>query len=402
MDQVDSEIVIVGAGPVGLTLAVFLAREGVAVTVLEKDPGLGDSPRAIVYLHNLLPELDRIGLLDGMIRRGFIDRNGFTLRLPMLDEVINVPLTTLEADGDPYPYNINLGQDQFSQIALEVLRGLPSATVLFDALVTSVVDEGERVQVSYSSGGEDRLISGSWVVGADGGQSIVRKAIDATLEGTTWEERFVATNVRFPFDALGYNTSNLVIHPDYGCVVARITPDGLWRCTYQESDELPEETVPERIESHFVKLLGEEDAARVEVVAFRPYRMHQRLASRLRSGRIVLAGDAAHLTNPTGGLGLTTGLFDVYLLQEVLLAVLRGADADAALEYYAEDRARVFSQVSSPNASMLKRLVYATPTVAEQNSAVAPQRAAAESPEIQRQFLSGVDLVRSPSWASRS
>jgi 3-(3-hydroxy-phenyl)propionate hydroxylase/6-hydroxy-3-succinoylpyridine 3-monooxygenase len=397
----DADVVIVGAGPTGLTLALFLARANVRVVVLEREEALGDSPRAVTYLHNILGDLDRIGVVEKMRERGNVDRDGFTMHLPLLDEVINIPLTALEEAGDPHPYHINLGQDQYCQIALAELRD-QNVDVRFGSEVTAVEDTGDEVRVSYTRNGAEETIVGSYVVGADGGRSPVRHMIGATLDGTTWDERFVATNVRFPFDERGFNTSNMVVHPEWGCIVARITPDGLWRCTYQESVDLPEETAGERIHDHFVKLLGEEDADRVEVVAFRPYRMHQRVASTLRSGRILLAGDAAHLTNPTGGLGLTSGLYDDFLLQEVLVAVLRGEAGDEALDYYAADRARIFSEVSSPAAISFKRLVYDTADPEAQRAGSAGQRAAAANPEGQLQFLGGIDVIRSKTWAAHS
>jgi 3-(3-hydroxy-phenyl)propionate hydroxylase/6-hydroxy-3-succinoylpyridine 3-monooxygenase len=383
-------------------LALFLAKARFRVVVLEKEDALGDSPRAVTYLHNILGDLDAIGVVDGMLERGHIDRDGFTMHLPMLGEVVNIPLTALEESGDPHPYNINLGQDQYARIALDALSTYPNAEVRFGAEVFAVDDTGEDVRVVFTRGGVEEEIVGTYVVGADGGRSPVRHLIGATLEGTTWEERFVATNVRFPFDERGYNTSNMVVHPEYGCIVARITPDGLWRCTYQEPLELPEETAGERIRAHFVRLLGEEDADRVEVVAFRPYRMHQRLASTLRAGRILLAGDAAHLTNPTGGLGLTSGLYDVFLLQEVLTAVLRGEAGDEALDYYATDRSRVFAEVSSPSAIAFKKLVYDTADPDAQRAGSAMQREVAGAPERQLEFLGGIDVIRSPRWAERA
>jgi 3-(3-hydroxy-phenyl)propionate hydroxylase/6-hydroxy-3-succinoylpyridine 3-monooxygenase len=385
---------------VGLTLAIGLAKAGRSVEVLEREPELGDSPRAICYLHNLLPDLDRLGLLDEMKQLGHVDQDGFTLRLPLLEEVINVPMTTLIEDRFPYPYNINLGQDQVARIAERVLHTLPTATLRFDADVTAVRDQADGATVTYTDADGEHTVKARYVVGADGGHSTVRKAIGASLEGTTWKDRFVATNVRFPFEELGFNSSNLLSHPEYGCVVARISPDGLWRVTYQESDSLPEETVEERIPAHFERLLGAEDAARVVVDRFRPYRMHQRLATKLHEGHIVLAGDAAHLTNPTGGLGLTGGLYDVFLLEEVLLSVLSGESGQEALEYYAKDRARVFSTISSPNASYLKDLVYDTPDPEKLRELTQSQRDAASAPQLQRASLEGIDDARSPLWAS--
>jgi 3-(3-hydroxy-phenyl)propionate hydroxylase/6-hydroxy-3-succinoylpyridine 3-monooxygenase len=124
--------------------------------------------------------------------------------------------------------------------------------------------------------------------------------------------------------------------------------------------------------------------------------MHQRLSSTLNRGHVVLAGDAAHLTNPTGGLGLTTGLYDVILLKDVLLEVLDGAD-ESLLDYYAAERSRVFTEVTSPSASAMKAMLYdsRTPELLEQQ--VAPIRTLASSVEGQRRFLHGLDAIRSPS-----
>jgi 3-(3-hydroxy-phenyl)propionate hydroxylase/6-hydroxy-3-succinoylpyridine 3-monooxygenase len=393
-----TDVTIVGAGPVGLTLALYLARDGVDVTVLEREAAVSRSPRAVTYLHQLLGDLEGLGMLPEMLRRGVRDRDGFTMHLPTLGEVFNIPMTAL--DGiDPHPYNINLGQGEFCDIALGLLRGLPTAHVHFGAEVTGVEESpAGRVSAQFTRDGAQDSLRSQWLVGADGGRSTVRHHLGVPLEGTTWAERFVATNVRFDFRARGFNTSNMYVHPEHGCIVAQITPDGLWRCTFQESDTLDEDTVADRVPQHFQRLLGAEGAS-VELVDFRPYRMHQRLASTLRSGRVVLAGDAAHLTNPTGGLGLTTGLYDVILLQEVLRAVLAGADEDL-LDHYAAERSRVFREVSSPNAAHFKQLVYGSSDPAVLSEQVAGIRAAAATPEGHLAFLSGVDLVRSPSLAT--
>jgi len=392
----NDDVLIVGAGPVGLTLAIYLARQGIGVTVLERESTPNDSPRAMVYLHMLLPDLDEIGLLAPMREIAWIDHEGLNLHLPDFGEVIGIPNTALEG-FHPYPYNLHLGQGEYCRLAVELLAGLPSARVAFDAEVVAVEDEGGEV-TAHTAGGDS--YSGRWLVGSDGGRSVVRQSIGATLDGTTWDERFVATNVRYDFRSRGYRSSNMYVHDEIGCIVAQITPDGLWRCTYQESMDLPEETVADRIGRHFERLLGPEEAATVELVAFSPYRMHQRLASTLRRGRVVLVGDAAHLTNPTGGLGLTTGLHDVFLLQEALIEVIANGADDALLDVYAEERSRVFREVSSPSASNFKRLVYDSHDRAALDAAMQPLRDAARTPESQRSFLHGLSAVRSPRLAS--
>ncbi|WP_426516795.1 FAD-dependent oxidoreductase [Diaminobutyricibacter sp. McL0618] len=389
-----TDVAIVGAGPVGLTLALALGRAGVNVVVVERDAEINLSPRAMVYLHPLLPDLDRLGLVAGMLKRGFRDDEGLNLHLASTGEVISIPNTAL--DGiDPFPFNIHLGQGEYCSLVAELLADLDNVDVRSNSEVVTIDDQEATATVHLQVKGVSQALEARYVVGADGGHSVVRASIGASLEGTTWGERFVATNVRFDFRSRGFKSSNMYIDPEIGCIIAQITPDGLWRCTYQESLELPESTVADRIPQHFDRLLGAD--ASVELVDFRPYRMHQRLSSSLRSGHVVLAGDAAHLTNPTGGLGLTTGLYDVLLLEEVLLAVLRGEAGDELLDRYAEERSRVFSHVSSPNATYFKTLVYDTTDPAVVDAQVQPFRDAAKTLEGQRAFLSGLDMVRSPS-----
>ena len=125
--------------------------------------------------------------------------------------------------------------------------------------------------------------------------------------------------------------------------------------------------------------------------------MHQRLASKLREGRVLLVGDAAHLTNPTGGLGLTTGLYDVLALEEVLPAVARGEAGEEALDRFAADRSRVFSEITSPTASMLKNVVYGGLEPEALREATAMQRQFTSTHEQRVAMLLGLDAVRSPS-----
>lgn len=389
----NQSVLVVGAGPAGATAALALARKGMRVILIdaEREPNL--SPRAIVYLHPLLPDLDRLGILDDMRSRGHIDHEGFNMHLVALDEILSAPNTELEG-ASPTPYNIHMGQGEFTQIVIEHLATMDVDVRWGTRLVEFVQDDtGVTATVETDAGREQLRVD--WLVGADGGRSTVRDLIGATLEGFTWEERFVAVNLRYDFRSIGMRSSNLYVHPTLPAVIAQIDKSGLWRCTFQESADLPEETVEERVHAYLHALLGED--AEYELVAFRPYRMHQRLASKLRDGRALLIGDAAHLTNPTGGLGLTTGLYDVLALEEVLPAVASGAAGADALDRFAADRARVFSEITSPTASLLKNVVYGGLDADTLRESTGIQREMTSTHEKRVAMLLGLDAVRSPS-----
>jgi 3-(3-hydroxy-phenyl)propionate hydroxylase/6-hydroxy-3-succinoylpyridine 3-monooxygenase len=170
----------------------------------------------------------------------------------------------------------------------------------------------------------------------------------------TWADRFVATDIRYPFDEAGLGNANMLMDPRHGCVIARIDKD-LWRWTWSESAELPVETVQDRLPGRLAAL-GLPDLP-YEVVLAQPYRMHQRAVSRMRAGRVLLAGDAAHATNPTGGLGLTSGMYDLFALLDPLDAVIRGGDG-ALLDAWAAERLRIFNEHASPMAIDSKHRVY--------------------------------------------
>jgi 2-polyprenyl-6-methoxyphenol hydroxylase-like FAD-dependent oxidoreductase len=347
-------VLIAGAGPVGLITALGLARAGVEVTVLEAEPRIVESPRAAVYHWTVLEPFERLGILADVEARG-LPKQDYAFRVFETGETIPYSIGAL-ADETPYAYNVHLGQHELAAIALEHLERLPGARVSFGARVTDLAHDRGGVTVAAATSDGRLELRADWLIGADGGRSTVRSALGLSFEGFTWPERFVATNVRHDFDRHGYALATFQIDHVHGAVIVKLDDTGLWRCTYSEAASLPEETVSERLPAHFAVLLPGDEG--YELASHAPYKMHQRAADRFRVGRVLLAGDAAHVTNPTGGLGLTSGLFDAFALYEALAAVvLDGAD-EAVLDGWAEERRRLFLELASPAASELKRLIF--------------------------------------------
>ncbi|MEV0908981.1 FAD-dependent oxidoreductase [Streptomyces hokutonensis] len=351
MNQTD--VVVVGAGPVGVLNALGLARAGVSVTLLESEPAIVQSPRAVVYHWSVLEGIERLGILDEAVRAGFT-KGDYTYLVLATGERINFTMDVLEGRVR-HPHNLHLGQHRLAEIALEHLHRL-GVTVRFGTRVTGLAQDDDGVTVSAETPDGPAELRAGWVIGADGARSAVRGLLGLDFEGTTWPERFVATNIRYDFEAHGYGRSTLQIDARDGAIIAKIDETGLWRCTYCEPLDLPEDKVLERIPAVFDRILpGTEE---YELVQYSPYRMHQRAATRFRAGRVLLAGDAAHATNPAGGLGLTSGLFDTFVLYDALAAVVHGRAGDDVLDRYAEERRRVFLDIASPAAGENKRLIY--------------------------------------------
>jgi 3-(3-hydroxy-phenyl)propionate hydroxylase/6-hydroxy-3-succinoylpyridine 3-monooxygenase len=231
---------------------------------------------------------------------------------------------------------------------------LPNARVRFGTRLERIEQDANGVTAYVA--GSDEPIRARWLIGADGGSSIVRKAVGLSFDGITWPERFIATNVYFDFEAAGYPLTTMVIDDRFGAVIVKLDASGLWRCTFMEDAALPEADYADRIAAAYREILPYDGPYRIDRAA--PYRMHQRAAPAFRAGRVLLAGDAAHVTNPTGGLGLTSGLFDAFALYPSLAAVVKGEADEQVLDSYAATRRAIFVERTSPQAVRNKELIF--------------------------------------------
>jgi 2-polyprenyl-6-methoxyphenol hydroxylase-like FAD-dependent oxidoreductase len=365
-----SDVLIVGAGPVGMLTALTLAQAGASVRVVEKEPHIIESPRAAVYFPSTLIILQELGLLDELLEIGFTNRT-FGTHIPEFG--YHSVVVTQPVEGIPFAYQLHAGQHDVARVAMEHAQKL-GVEVLFDHAVTGFTEDAEGITVT--AGGQD--FRARWLIGCDGARSTVRKLAGIEFEGHTWPERFVATNVKFPFQELGYQQANFVCDPVNMAVIAQLDRDGLWRCTYMEDSSLPLESYEDRIHQRYEWFMaGRKD---YELVSSSPYMLHQRAGATLRKGRVLLAGDAAHATNPCGGLGLTSGVWTGVVLADVLGAVLRGEADEDILDRFSDERRRVFWQVVSPAATENKRMLQETDMEARQQD-LAHIRALDENPE---------------------
>ncbi len=346
-----TDVLIVGAGPVGMLTALALAQTGASVRVIEREDHVINSPRAAVYFPSTLLVLEELGILAELDQLGFRNR-AFGTHVPEFD--YHSVVVTEPIEGIAYDYQLHVGQHQVAQVAMEHAQKL-GVEVLFGHEIHGFEEYDDHMLAMVTGPDGEVTFSAKWLIGADGARSMVRKLAGIEFAGHTWPERFVATNVKFPFGELGYEQANFVCDPVNMAVIAQLDTDGLWRCTYMEDSALPEETFEERIHQRYEWFMaGRKD---YQIVSASPYMLHQRAGETLRKGRVLLAGDAAHATNPCGGLGLTSGLWTGVVLADVLGAVLRGEEDETILDRFSEERRRIFWEVVSPAATENKRML---------------------------------------------
>jgi 3-(3-hydroxy-phenyl)propionate hydroxylase len=337
MPATERPILVAGGGPVGCIAALALARQGIPVQVFEAQPRVDNSPRAATTHAATLEMLAGLGLVDEVIRRGLIEPKFRIWDRGSREIIAQFDFAVLK-DDTRFPYVVQCEQHKLANMAIEQLRRFAHASVDFSSRVTSVQQFDDRIQVLVEDARGTRQVDGSYLIGADGGRSTVRKALGIPFEGYTHPERFLVLTTPFSFDTEHAQCSrNYFSDPDEWCALFKVTGDdgsGLWRVLFptraEESDEqaLDADAIEGRLQKFFPKL------GRYPVVHRNLYNVHQRVAASFGKGRAFLAGDCAHVNNPLGGLGLNFGIHDAVELSGLLGRVLRGEEPAHVLEQY--------------------------------------------------------------------
>jgi 3-(3-hydroxy-phenyl)propionate hydroxylase len=288
-------------------------------------------------------------------------------------------------------------QHKLARLAIARLGTMPGAEVHFSARVAGVEMQSEGVEVAVEMPGGSRTFRGAFLVGADGGRSTVRKAAGIRFEGYTFPERFIVLTTNFDFEReRGYCYRNYFSDPDEWANLFKVAGDdgkGLWRVVFPtRQDETDDEAlsdggVQQRLQRFFPK------PEPYEIVHRNLYKAHQRVAQTFRKGRVLLAGDAAHVNNPIGGLGLNCGIHDGVELAQRLAAFRDGAGEDELDLYDRRRRPLNIEFVQSQTVTNKKRLEEKDPAVRAAN--FDQLRATAADPERHRQFLLRTSLIES-------
>jgi 3-(3-hydroxy-phenyl)propionate hydroxylase len=390
-------VIVAGAGPVGAVLALALARAGLRVTLVEAETVPNDSPRAATVHPSTLDMLGQLGLMDEVTARGLVCRYFDHWDRPSRTLIARFDHEVLRGDT-AHPFVVQIEQHKIVRMVLARLAALPDVDVRLGTTVTGFTQDGDGVTVTVSRDGVVSQLTADYLVGTDGGRSTVRKLAGIEFDGYTWPERFLVLTTGFDFQAeWDCSFRSYFADPDEWVNLFKVAGDdglGRWRAVFPttpdeaDSAALSDEAAARRLS----RLALGADPAR-QLLHRNLYRVHQRVAATFRSGRVFLAGDAAHVNNPIGGLGMNCGIHDAVELASVLAAAGPAAD-DAVLDRYnARRRPLNIEFIQQQTIANKKRLEEKDP--AERRARAADLAATAADPDRARAFLLRSSLLAS-------
>lgn len=339
MSPTTPRIAIVGAGPVGLVLALKLATLGVASTVLEAEADISEALRASTFHPPSLDMLDTLGLAQPLIAQGLVTPT-WQIRRHEDGARAVFDLGVLK-DDTAHPYRLQAEQWKLSRLILAKLAAEHAGAVdiRFGCAVEQVAQDDDGVTLTGKGFDPLRV---PYAVGCDGARSVVRRAMGLDFPGDTYPETTILATTPFPFHEVFEGLSNVnyfwTRHPAFSGTFSLLRVPGKWRASLYPA---PGETIEQALEPDAIerKLQAiHPKGTPYEVPDLRPYRIHQRIVESYRAGRLLLAGDAAHLNSPSVGMGMNGGIHDAMELAETLLPVLRGEAEDTLLDRYTRRR----------------------------------------------------------------
>lgn len=390
-------VLIAGGGPVGLLCAWLLGRRGLPVRLFDESNSPQADPRAATTHPATLELLAEDGLAADMARVGLVAPIFQFWDRPSGALVAEFDHALLKNDTR-FPHVVQCEQFKTARLILDRLRTLPNVEVLFGHKVERVEQNECGVRAGVHDGRGTAQHTGAYLIGADGGRSTVRKECGIEFEGFTWPERFIVLTTPYDFEAeRGYCYRSYFADVGAWCNCFKVSadgPPGLWRTVYpvdpSEKDDaiMSDDGVQARMQSFF-------PAPRpYEIVHRNLYVTHQRVAASFRKGRVLVAGDAAHVNNPIGGMGLNGGIQDAANLCDKLARMLLDGASGRLLDLYERQRRAVAVEfVQEQSIANKKRLEAREPAARKRN--LDELRSIAADPERARQFLLRTSMIAS-------
>src|SRR5687768_10808938 len=374
-------ILVVGAGPVGAVAALACVRFGHRVTLLEAQERIDDSPRASTTQPPTLEILAELGLIEEYLRVGLVARTFQFWDRPTRELVAEFDFARLK-DETAFPYVVQTEQHKLASMALERLQG----RVRMGARVTGISQSDDCVSVQI----DKETLTADYVIAADGGRSTVRKSLGIEVEGYTWPERFLVITTKFDFQAaLGCCLRNYMADPQEWTNLFKVAGDdlkGRWRAVFNtREDETDVEALADAaVRARLGRVHVPQDQR--DYLHLNLYSVHQRVAKSFRKGRVFLCGDAAHVNNPIGGLGLNSGIHEAWHLANLL------KDENADLDAYERVRRPLnIKYVQEQTIANKKRLEEKEP--AQRARRFQELKAMADDPQRHKAFLMRAALL---------
>jgi 3-(3-hydroxy-phenyl)propionate hydroxylase len=382
-------VVIAGSGPVGSLMALYLAQRDIPVMLLEKESALPVDLRASTF-HP--PSLEMIadlgfGVIEEMLEKGLVaDR--YQYRDRRSNEVASFDMSLIAGDTR-FPFRLQLEQYEFTRIVNDRLSRLPAAQVRFSCEVTGFTQDDDGVQVEVTGPGGRELIEADFLVSAEGARSQIRKLANIDYMGFTYEEKFLVVSTEFPFEEVFDDLAwvNYVSDPDEWCVILRT--EKIWRVLFPTTPETVEDEerllsdafIQERLH-HLWNKEGDYTIGHRTL-----YNVNQRVAETYFRGRVLLAGDACHINNPLGGMGMNGGLHDGNNLAAKLVSIIRDGQAfEPLFQHYNRQRRDLAVRFVQDHTIANKKLMEA----ADREAQAARQKMlmdTAADPDRSREFL---------------
>jgi len=337
MSSRKDRVIVVGAGPVGLTAALALHRRGIATTVLAAEPELVMELRGSTFHPPTLDLLDEFEIVPRMIETG-LKAPTWQFRDRETGPVATFDLSLLAGETS-HPYRVQCEQWKLMRFLEEILHK-EGVEVRFGHEVTAVRQDADGVTVTASTAAGPVEVAGRYVIGADGARSAVRRSLGVEFEGFTYAELFWIASTDFPFEKTLTDIAyvNYIADPLEWLVLLKVP--GLWRVLVPAPEHSDKEKL---LSDEYLQSMLQRVVPRPEPyhIAHRSiYHVHQRVAKSFRHGRVLLAGDAAHVNNPLGGMGMNGGIQDAFNLADKLKAIQDGAD-EGLLDRYDRQRRTV-------------------------------------------------------------
>lgn len=353
-----AKVIIIGAGPVGTFAAYCLAEYGIETLLLESESTCETDMRASTFHPSTLKYLDNLNLADELIEKG-LKAPIFQYRIRSTDEVLEFNLQELD-DVLDFPFRLQCEQYKFARMLAGKLDRHRHSSVLFNRKLINFSEGNNKVTLDVDHHGTSEQYQCDYLIGADGANSIVRRNLGIEFSGFTYEEKFFTLSTQKPLENYFSNLSyvNYVSDPEEWFVLLKAP--SAWRILVPVPQTLDDKAIKSNdyVSDIFRRVLNSSDP--IETIHRTIYRVHQRVVNKMRYGRIMLAGDSAHLNNPLGGFGMNGGLHDAWNLAEKLDGIINHKKDEDLLNLYDRQRRTVMNDFIQKQTIRNKKMIEET------------------------------------------